>query len=101
MDYSILETDLTCHVQAKGTLTFDDHDTTKQLIAELSSGASRDIHVDLADVTMIDSAGIGLLMRLADEMKSTNRHISLHNPQGATRKILEIARLNEVLDIHT
>jgi N-acetylglucosaminyldiphosphoundecaprenol N-acetyl-beta-D-mannosaminyltransferase len=49
--------------------------------------------LDLADVTFIDSTGIGLLIRLQKELRAARARLVLLNPGPAVRRALKLMRL--------
>lgn len=52
------------------------------------------IHVDLSELTFIDSAGIGAILTFAGSRSASGR-VVLINPSGPVRRALEIAGLDQ------
>lgn len=57
--------------------------------------------VDLANVSAIDGAGLGTLVWLRNWAVSTGRKLSFANPTDRVLELLELTRLDMVLDICT
>src|SRR5215475_627621 len=58
---------------------------------------SHHIRLDLASVAFLSSAGIGVLVRLARELKSIQGSFAVWNCSPAVQKILEISKLDKML----
>ena len=55
--------------------------------------------IDLSDVTLITSIGVGMLISNAKALKTHTVPMILVNPQPNVAKVLELAGLNEILPI--
>jgi N-acetylglucosaminyldiphosphoundecaprenol N-acetyl-beta-D-mannosaminyltransferase len=55
----------------------------------------RDCLLDLADVTFIDSTGIGLLLRLQKELRAASARLVLLNPSPTATRALKLMRLEQ------
>jgi anti-sigma B factor antagonist len=55
--------------------------------------------LDLARVSMIDAGGLSLLLELRQHMESSGLEFRLKNVTKLVRQVLEITRLDTVLDI--
>ena len=53
--------------------------------------------VDLAEVTFIDSVGLGTLISLAKEVRDRDGEFYLRRPPPSVRRLLEITGLSEAL----
>jgi len=76
--------------------------TTQQawsVIAPAAAGASR-LVLDLRDVTFMDSAGIGLLLRVRRLVGDAGAALVLRAPTPATCRVLEFAGLVDHFQIH-
>lgn len=72
----------------------------ERLRAELTSAAD-DVSLDLRDVHLIDSAGLGVLVwaqRLADGLGA---HLRILNPMPRVERVLQITRVAGMLDLST
>lgn len=59
---------------------------------------TRHLRIDLADIRLLDSAGIGALARLYRQLGDGGR-LSLANARAEVRTVLEITRLDRVFTI--
>ena len=68
----------------------------KQLQQLLSTGA-RQIVIDLAQVTFLDAAGLGALVRTANRLRQRHGGLDVRSPSSSVRKTLELTGLDAVL----
>jgi anti-sigma B factor antagonist len=73
-------------------------DLREMLIRLVSSGVVRVI-VDLADVTFIDSSGLGVLAAAAKRLDAANGWLRVRGPCPQARQILELTGLDQVLEL--
>jgi anti-sigma B factor antagonist len=71
----------------------------RNAIASLGGDASNDVVVDLADLTYIDSVGIGLLVASRRRLDSEGRRFTVRNPAPQVLRLLEITGLVEYLGL--
>lgn len=57
------------------------------------------IVVDLSDVQYIDSAALGVLLLLRDKATAAGKKVSLANPKGTVKEVLEIANFSKLFQI--
>jgi anti-anti-sigma factor len=57
------------------------------------------VELDFADVTFIDSSGLGALVRVRNEATRQGKTLSLVDVGRATQRLLEITGLQEAFDI--
>lgn len=87
-------------VKVSGELTADQADSFRRACQDRFDSGTRDVVLDLSYLTLIDSAGLELMLWLLDEVSDRRGHIRLVKPDEAVRKILEITRLDRRFDIH-
>jgi anti-anti-sigma factor len=61
---------------------------------------TREIILDLSNVTIVDAHGLGVLLQLREQTISRGIHLELRNPSQPLFRIFEITRLNTVFDIN-
>ncbi|WP_436497723.1 STAS domain-containing protein [Actinokineospora sp. HUAS TT18] len=61
----------------------------EQFLLALCRQAEGDVHLDLAELDFIDISGVITLVRVAESLPA-GRHLVLHNPPPAMRRILEL-----------
>lgn len=83
-------------VTISGRLTFDDHESFERLLAETRS-ASGTCTFDIAALEFVDSAGLGMLLIAKDEADRGGVSLMLLGACGQVRRVIEMARLNDVL----
>ena len=64
------------------------------LEARVGLGSERDLHLDLALLTFLDSAGLRAIVALARSLDG-NRSVVLVNPSTAVRRCLEITGIDK------
>jgi anti-sigma B factor antagonist len=70
-------------------------------IRELTNDDRTKILLNLRDVSSIDSAGIGELVRAYILVKTRTGEMKLLNPTGKVRDLLDITRLLRVIEVFT
>ena len=86
-------------VAMRGDLNFQDHPVVKKLLAELSGAKRKHWVLDLSGLKSIDSAGIGMLLIAKDEGDKVGAHITLRAPEGNVRRVLELTRIGDMVEI--
>jgi anti-sigma B factor antagonist len=69
----------------------------RELDAVLAGNPHQCIHVDLADVTFIDSSTIGAFIRAQRRAVADDGGLLLHHPAPNVRRVLEIMALTHLL----
>ena len=62
---------------------------------------TREIILDLSNVTTVDAHGLGVLLTLREQTINKGIHLELRNPSQPLFRIFEITRLNTVFDINS
>ena len=70
-----------------------------QIDAGLAEEATQEIEVDMAQVSYIDSTGIGVLVGSAHKAKDSGRIFQVLNPQPNVLRILGLLGVDEVLGL--
>lgn len=72
---------------------------TRQRLAEATRGAfvdgARVVVLDLAEVSFVDSTGIGTLIELDHEAEDAHSRLVIRDPSARVRRILEMTGLGE------
>ena len=71
-----------------------------QIRAALADG-HRNIEIDLAETTFVDSCGLGAIIALHKNACSRQGKVRLVNPQPAVQQILDLTRMDRILEIVT
>jgi len=86
-------------VHLSGTIFFDDESTSLRVHVKNLLGKSRQIVLDLENVTRIDSSGLGTLVALYASVRKIGGDIKLANLGSHIREALRITRLVTVFEI--
>jgi anti-anti-sigma factor len=57
------------------------------------------IVLDLANVSTLDGAGIGMMAFLQARLRSTGLHLRIQNPSAHVRELLELTNLDSVIEV--
>lgn len=83
-----------------GELTADQADAFRRSLADRFNAGARDVILNLEHLSLLDSAGLELLLWLLDEVGEHGGQVRLVKPDDLVRKILELTRLDRRFDIH-
>jgi anti-sigma B factor antagonist len=62
-------------------------------------GQDGDFHLDMSDLTFMDSTGAQSLLHIHNSIEARGRHVVFEAPPGRVREVLELLGLDQVLDI--
>lgn len=102
MDYVLEPTGSALEVRLSGKLTLRDHDSFRDLMADISdlTGFEGDrIVFDMADLEFVDSAGLGMFLVAQDMARSRSLQVVLRSPQAPVRRLLEVACFHTLFTI--
>lgn len=81
-----------------GNLTFDDMTSFRQLIVEFQNASAERWVMDLRNLDFIDSAGLGLLLRLNAAAETCESKLSLRvSPEGKVKNMMDVAQFDQVI----
>jgi len=83
-----------------GEFTADQADSFRRSCLDRFEAGVKDVVLDIEHMTLIDSAGLELMLWLAEEVAERNGQLRLVNPDETVRLILEITRLERRFDVH-
>lgn len=69
--------------------------------AELAAGRCRTLAIDMAELTFIDSTGLGLLVELRRTAAASQITFELQNVPARVVRVISIAGLAETLGVHS
>ncbi|PCI32059.1 MAG: anti-anti-sigma factor [Alphaproteobacteria bacterium] len=101
MEYQIDVTDNKFEAKLSEKITFSDLDGFREMVRRMVESHSKDNIVDLSDVEFIDSAGLGMLLLVRDEISKISSHLTLKSPQGQVQRMFTVARFDQMFDIET
>ena len=82
-----------------GRLCFLDRSLHERVIALLAEGL-RDFTLDMADVSYMDSSGLGQLVTIWTSIQKQNGRVRLLRPNERVRKLLHMTKLDSVFEIY-
>jgi len=98
MEYQNRVNGNTQEASLNGKLTFEDMAIFRQMIKDFQSSDANKWIVDLSKLEFIDSAGLGLLLRVKAAAESKNAAVSLRVPSdGKVRKMMEVSRFDQLI----
>jgi anti-sigma B factor antagonist/stage II sporulation protein AA (anti-sigma F factor antagonist) len=91
-----------CLVRVHGEIDLSNaHEVSTEIGDAMGQEASR-LVVDLSDITYLDSAGVALLLRLAERLRSRRRQLYLVVPRGSpVRRVLDFTGLPGVIPLES
>jgi anti-anti-sigma factor len=69
-------------------------------IAHFASDDTREILLDLSEVSVVDAHGLGVLLQLREQTLARGIHFELRNVGKPLYRLFEITRLNTVFEIN-
>ena len=86
-------------VDLQERLGFTDHTGFRSLVGEVCETKPSRVVVDLAGVTAIDSAGLGLLVILNDRVKLHGGTVTLTRPSEVVARLLGVVEFEKIFAI--
>lgn len=87
-------------VRIDGMLTHEGESQLVSTVVNLLNEGSTRIVLDLGDVQMINSAGLGALVRVTAQVNSQHGRIALARPSPFVTGVLENTKLNRYFDVY-
>src|SRR5262249_15927429 len=101
LDVSSRERDGITILDGRGRLAFGQHGPTRVgRVKELVGGQKVKVALNLAEVTFIDSSGVGELVASLSSVKKAGGTLKAFGPAPFVRDVLRIVRVSTILDIH-
>jgi anti-anti-sigma factor len=89
-----------CLIRVHGEIDLSNaHEVSSEIGIVMGQEACR-LVVDLSDITYLDSAGVALLLRLAERLRARRRQLHLVVPRGSpVRRVLDFTGLPRVIPL--
>ena len=100
MNFSFEDHGNTTVLTLSGQLTNDQSDTFRRSCFEKLNKGTQNIVLNLEHLTLVDSAGLEVLLALRDEISKHNGQLRLVQLDETIQKILEITRLDRRFEVH-
>ena len=89
-----------CLVRVHGEIDLSNAQEVSSAIGSVMGRESRRLVVDLSNITYLDSAGVALLLRLAERLQTRRRQLHLVVPRGSpVRRVLVFTGLPRVIPV--
>lgn len=99
MDYNVTNENNKKVIALSGRFTFNDNNTFRGIIDEISTSAPTACILDMQKLEFIDSAGLGMLFLASDTAGSSQVKITMRNIQGPVKRMLDISQFNEIIPL--
>lgn len=99
MKITINDGDAGLNVRLDGGLDFSASNEFKHRVLRLAAARSKALTFDLAQVSRIDSVGLGLLHIAREEVYGEDCRVRLPSPQGGVMRMLELNEAGADFDI--
>ena len=99
MLYKIITTGRKAEIEFNGRLTYSDYSLFRQITDILGESANQECVFNLSELEFIDSAGLGMLLLARDKIQDCRGHITLLNPTGQVKKMIELGRFDALFKI--
>ena len=80
-------------------LSFSDHATFHSALKELIAASKNYCIINLAGLTSVDSAGLGMFMIAHEECQKASVSFVLRGANGQVQRMLDLARFDTILQI--
>jgi anti-sigma B factor antagonist len=100
MDHEITDHDGVKVVRLKGPIDVSSSMSLRELLGAQIDSASARVLLDLSDVALIDSSGIGILVTAHRRAEGQGAKFALAGASGTVARVFEMTRTNKLLAIH-
>lgn len=83
-----------------GDLTYANRTVFKEAVEKVKQAGCRHLIVNLEQVRFVDSAGLGLLVLVAQTFKLMQAQVSMLKPQSYVREIMSLANIPKMIPIY-
>lgn len=97
MEYRINENGDVREVIMQGSFGFDDNSTIEKMVDSLTNGGK--VQLNLAGLDKIDSAGLGMIVLIKDEIEAAGGKFSVCGASGQVKKMLDISRFDQLMTV--
>lgn len=95
----VASSDHAATVEVHGELDVSTAPKLQDRLHDLITEGKRDLIVDLAGMTFIDSTGLGVLVSALKRAREAGGGLVLREPRPSARKVFEISGLAQIVDI--
>jgi anti-sigma B factor antagonist len=87
------------HVFIEGNLNFAENEAFQALLEKLIASRARQVVLNLAGLSAIDSVGLGLLYIALEDLSAVKTRLTLASAQGSVARLLELTEAHRTFDI--
>ena len=87
----------TYYLNFSGRFAFNDHATFKRIVKVIVDAKYREVILDFKELEFIDSAAIGMLLILNEEIKTVGGRMSIKNQAGQVKRVLTVVNIRDIL----
>lgn len=98
MEYRIDKDGDAATVAFKGDITFSENVSFRQLLKDIAEIEIKRCVFDLANVDMVDSAGLGMFLIAREQAETSGWNLSVSGAQGHVASMLKLTKLSDLLD---
>lgn len=99
MQYESSERNGVIEVRLHGRVTYSDHPSFRNVIAQVRDSAAQRLVFEMADVEFIDSAGLGMLLMVRDTASQKKAEVVLRHPRGQVQRIFASSKFDTLFII--
>lgn len=100
MEHSLRDEDGVVVVAPRGAIDVGHALELRDLLAGPVGEAGRRVLVDLSEVTLVDSSGVGLFVTAHRQAEEAGSSFALASPNGPVGRVFELTRTNKLLRIY-
>ncbi len=71
----------------------------QQLVTDLTGKEVETVKIDMNDVNVINSSGLGMLISAYSQLKKAGKTMQLENVPSKVKKLLEITKFDRIFDL--
>jgi anti-anti-sigma factor len=92
-------TDTVFEVHLSDRLSFADNAAFRKLLEEMQANRRRHWVLNLASLTSVDSAGLGMFITAAEAARKQGSFVTLRQPCGQVRRLIQLSKLDKLMTV--
>lgn len=100
MEFKVNDNGGVREIVTQGSFGFEDNSNIEKLVESLT-GDSGKVVMNLAGLSKIDSAGLGMIILIKDEVEAAGGKFSVRGATGQVKKMLDISRFDQLMTVET
>lgn len=97
MEYTIQDNGGVASVTITGNITFSQNVRFRQMLKDLSEANVKSSLLDISNVEMVDSAGLGMFLIAKEQADTEGWKLSVTGASGHVETMLKLTKLSELL----